>query len=599
MDDSFAQLRQYLSEEPTLAVWEGLSGLFEAWESDTPMDVALSYGVTHMKTWADEQPEPLLASLLAFWQLAPSAALADVIDQVSARVTEARGPVPGNNRKEREAAWRAICDEEDSMDVARLVQALPTFLRSVAETLLNGWQEQESFLVSDPRFTKPFLELLSHPPNGYQGWGSRSFWLYGILKILEASRDPRLIAPLFELDEHYSTTHSNTSINSIVRGRLADVARGIEMEGAIAGPSIGQEALFRAYLGDLLPEIEAPEVQDELGALYEAVYTDPASDEPRLALAAFLEEKGDPRGAFIRIQCKIAAKEKVSKEERKQVTALRKEHQREWLGALEPVVHSAGLKYERGFPSALRIGSNQTHLEEAVIGLEEWSPVVSLDMKPGGYYSSQGTFFEQTTLRSLREVKNGHEEIFTCSVPQPIEVLHILYRSHSLASFMPFANDPSSLPALRDLEIHWLDYEPDEIASLWETPLMQQLEAFAYTPNYDNRKIVKELPRLASTSLQRLKLKQDSNQPWSKTAIRQEDGFTKMIFQCEWSYEMSDAYDDLCKHHLAKMRKNNILTDIEIRLHKKNRRPTQEQVDKVEGYLAAFKNLERYELVRP
>jgi uncharacterized protein (TIGR02996 family) len=63
-----------------------------------------------------------------------------------------------------------------------------------------------------------------------------------------------------------------------------------------------------AYLSPSMPQspptTSAP--PEEMLALIQAVKGDSENDAPRLALAAWLEQRGDPRGAFVRVQCDLA-----------------------------------------------------------------------------------------------------------------------------------------------------------------------------------------------------------------------------------------------------------------------------------------------------
>lgn len=70
-----------------------------------------------------------------------------------------------------------------------------------------------------------------------------------------------------------------------------------------------------------------------------AILDDPADDFPRLAYADWLEERGDPRGEFIHVQCLLAAmpaddpgRPPLQQRERE----LLDRHQAEWLAALGP-----------------------------------------------------------------------------------------------------------------------------------------------------------------------------------------------------------------------------------------------------------------------
>lgn len=76
----------------------------------------------------------------------------------------------------------------------------------------------------------------------------------------------------------------------------------------------------------------------------------PDDDAPRLIFADWLEERGDPRGAFIRVQCQLAGpspdlfeREQLLKQE----SALLKLHRAEWSKSVPHYVKETG--YRRGF----------------------------------------------------------------------------------------------------------------------------------------------------------------------------------------------------------------------------------------------------------
>lgn len=83
------------------------------------------------------------------------------------------------------------------------------------------------------------------------------------------------------------------------------------------------------------------------GDLLAAIYAEPASTSARLVYADQLQERGEPRGEFIALQCAGGS----SKRER----VLLKLHERAWLGPLDRFIHEKGLVYRRGFPAAGRL----------------------------------------------------------------------------------------------------------------------------------------------------------------------------------------------------------------------------------------------------
>jgi uncharacterized protein (TIGR02996 family) len=77
-------------------------------------------------------------------------------------------------------------------------------------------------------------------------------------------------------------------------------------------------------------------VTDE-DAFLEAIRAEPDDDAPRLVFADWLEEQGDPRAEFIRVQCELARpglerrrRAELASRER----ALRQRYEQEWLGPL-------------------------------------------------------------------------------------------------------------------------------------------------------------------------------------------------------------------------------------------------------------------------
>jgi uncharacterized protein (TIGR02996 family) len=88
----------------------------------------------------------------------------------------------------------------------------------------------------------------------------------------------------------------------------------------------------------------------EVAPLFEEICRDPDDDMPRLILADWLEERGDPRGEFIRLQCQQAADESVTSLDsdlRIRGDELLREFEPQWVGSL--AAHCSQWTFRRGF----------------------------------------------------------------------------------------------------------------------------------------------------------------------------------------------------------------------------------------------------------
>ncbi|HEY7326771.1 MAG TPA: TIGR02996 domain-containing protein [Gemmataceae bacterium] len=88
----------------------------------------------------------------------------------------------------------------------------------------------------------------------------------------------------------------------------------------------------------------------------QAILENPDDDAPRLIYADWLEERGDPRGEFIRIQCQLAApsaNDKRRPQLERHERDLLAQHQDRWLGKLQPLLR--GWVFQRGFLDAISV----------------------------------------------------------------------------------------------------------------------------------------------------------------------------------------------------------------------------------------------------
>src|SRR5262245_15898045 len=95
--------------------------------------------------------------------------------------------------------------------------------------------------------------------------------------------------------------------------------------------------------------------KNEQAAFLAAIRDDPDDDGPRLIFADWLEEQGDPRGEFIRVQCALARLERHDPR-RAELTCREQELLGEygdaWLGML-PAYEGISWDFRRGVAAAV------------------------------------------------------------------------------------------------------------------------------------------------------------------------------------------------------------------------------------------------------
>lgn len=102
-------------------------------------------------------------------------------------------------------------------------------------------------------------------------------------------------------------------------------------------------------------------------AFLQAILENPDDDTPRLIYADWLEERGDPRGEFIRIQCHLATMS-ADDERRSRLEQHEREllahHQDRWLGELRPLL--SGWMFRRGFLDSITVPAATYMQREAI-----------------------------------------------------------------------------------------------------------------------------------------------------------------------------------------------------------------------------------------
>lgn len=132
---------------------------------------------------------------------------------------------------------------------------------------------------------------------------------------------------------------------------------------------------------------------EEAGSLIAAVHEDPNDDSPRLAFADWLEERGNPRAEFIRVQVELANLEalgnfyELSRENRARARFLRKtanelfsSHGHEWIPDWilnpPPGIKILSFSFRRGFVSHLKVALPTLATTKGLATIRRLSPTV-------------------------------------------------------------------------------------------------------------------------------------------------------------------------------------------------------------------------------
>lgn len=109
-------------------------------------------------------------------------------------------------------------------------------------------------------------------------------------------------------------------------------------------------------------------------ALLQTILEQSDEDAPRLMYADWLEERGDPRGEFIRVQCELARKglpegRRIELEVRE--WQLQTAHEKDWVGPLRGWVDAWG--FQRGFIEQVTLSARDflDHAED----MFQWTPL--------------------------------------------------------------------------------------------------------------------------------------------------------------------------------------------------------------------------------
>ncbi|MCX5743650.1 MAG: TIGR02996 domain-containing protein [Proteobacteria bacterium] len=297
---------------------------------------------------AATEPGDRLVEVLAAWAVYPSHLLVVMVTRVAAIAAREREAISGLDVAERHAAWLAVEAGHDAADVDRLLATLVEGRCAQAIERMTRMAARPR----DPRFVAQLAAYITADPTQHRGETSpvpftsdanRKFWVQ-LLALVEDRGDASLVAPFAAV----AAREPGSNFARWLATKLTQLAP--ILAARAPRPLAPAEAAALAALDASVARIEAAfkPVVDTSAALFDAVWAAPDDDAPRLVLADFLTERGDPRGEFIMLQLAHAAGA-LDAAGKKREKELLKRHKKLWLGPIGVLMQPHALRFERGF----------------------------------------------------------------------------------------------------------------------------------------------------------------------------------------------------------------------------------------------------------
>ena len=278
----------------------------------------------------------------------------------------------------------------------------------------------------DPRISTALCRIVSEVP--FTSNGSRPTWLV-IFDRLALLEDPRTIARLSSAKAGWGIRANQRAWLEARVDALAARLRERFPAGAPVADGETQKALDRieAALANAAPTPKAPAAPTT--DLLAAIYQSPQDDALRSVYADWLEERGDPRAELIALQLQpertktMLAREKV----------LLKQHEREWIGPIAPVVIKKDTVFERGFLAGCQVRFRNERDVRAYGSLPAWATVERMTHGlPGAPPVDQMRWLTwiDPAMKSLRDVNVFPDSLKAlCSAPEPWRIERLRWGS--------------------------------------------------------------------------------------------------------------------------------------------------------------------------
>jgi uncharacterized protein (TIGR02996 family) len=361
-------------------------------------------------------------------------------------------------------------------------------------------QQRFELLMSwgnDPRLAMRFAEILERPP--YRTRNAAPFWTF-VFGALPSLGDPRLLERVRRLPDAWADLDGDRRRQMLKF--LGEVLPQLEVTYANGVSSLtpDEEALCRETVAAALNSSGAALEKQTVHRRTESqlladVFQRPSEDGPRLVLADYLQERGDPRGEFITLQF-LGRSRRLTRDEQRRERSLIAKHWARWLGPIASKVRKNSLRFERGFPSqAMAIEIDESW---------EWSTFEQL----AGPLPQSGTL----RLKALRRLESdvsplidqleSLEELRISGPAMPADWHWSSERNVEIVETFTRLRRPLRALAIRNAG-SWEhpQLSPDAFDWLWKGPPMRELEIHAHPSQLEAWRRAAEAHRLARLSL--------------------------------------------------------------------------------------------------
>ncbi len=485
----------------------------------------MSHAARALSAFESGEDEAALAELCELWRESRAPDVAEAIDLLSAKVAPPRVP-PGKSVADRDAAWRKL---EEELRPAALGRMLETFLDVPTKWVAPRIARLDSRWPDDPRIAMALARMME----ATYAKGATSYRLWrGFVLLLTKQADPRTLPVLEKLDRAHrgdrpvavtaALNRSNLFARTIhlIRQKLQGFSRPLLKDEAAA------VAKIRASFASMSESAgaRAKTVEDFLAE----IRAHPHDDGLRSVFADWLLEQGDERGEFISLQLS-GARTAAAK---RRVNELLRAHEREWLGAIEPVILKDGLVYERGFPSRVRTKCKSMRLAHAMVGKAEWATVREIDLF-GWQIVNRLEVAMHPVMRSLDAVHGAEVSIVKGGAELPWRELTLqggeLSMTGSVDEAIAEVVACTRFPRLEVLSIDATRLLPEKARVLWAGAIAKRLKSFGLTlyTGYHNStprdaiaRWLKEVAGGFETMLERFSVAWDRADGWRVTLTR-------------------------------------------------------------------------------
>jgi uncharacterized protein (TIGR02996 family) len=248
-----------------------------------------------------------LACLLAEWEITRAPELAELIDEVSSRVTATLDALDAKEQRKSLMAWVELVRGKRPSDVDRLLAALRHVLAAGPAHVVVPRLDELLLLPPDPRVASALVAAVAGPLGGWNRAVSvravKALLRHGDAQLAPSfkaaldARKARLVAGSWA-ERHHERGND---------GRFASVLEAWSKRTASAPPAGIDEV--RQALSTAPAPIAARDRKPvrHRESLLAAIYADPSDDALRLVYADQLSDSGDPRGELIMLQLDRAA----------------------------------------------------------------------------------------------------------------------------------------------------------------------------------------------------------------------------------------------------------------------------------------------------